>query len=102
MCEARAGCFFWNGLARFDSLSGELNRYYFGEQVFCSEPIFVSKPQDRDGAGWLLSECLDSRTGTSFLAVLDAQRLEQGPLAHVHLRHHCPFSFHGFWQAAAY
>lgn len=101
MCEASPGSFFWNGLARFNSQSSRLNRYYFGEQVFCSEPIFVSKPQGRDSEGWLLSECLDSRAGTSFLAVLDAQRLEQGPLARVHLRHHCPFSFHGFWQAAA-
>jgi len=100
MCEANKGSFFWNGLARFDTLGGSFNRYDFGNQVFCSEPVFVPDPHGNSDEGWLLSECLDSRTGTSFLAVLDAQRLEEGPLARMHLRHHCPFSYHGFWQAA--
>lgn len=100
MCEAHPGNFFWNGLVRFDSLSGEFNRFDFGNEIFCSEPVFVSKPHGGSDEGWLLSECLDSRTGNSFLAVLDAQHLEDGPLARVHLRHHCPFSYHGFWHQA--
>ena len=100
MCEARPRSFFWNGLARFDSMNSRINRYDFGEHIFCSEPVFAAKPHGKSDEGWLLSECLDSRAGTSFLAVLDAQRLEEGTLARVQLRHHCPFSYHGFWQTA--
>jgi all-trans-8'-apo-beta-carotenal 15,15'-oxygenase len=34
------------------------------------------------------------------LAVFDARRVEDGPVARVRLRHHLPVSFHGWWEAA--
>lgn len=100
MAEARPGSFFWNGLARFNLRSGSLDRYDFGERTYCSEPLFIARPGAGADQGWLLSECYDVRTGRSFLAILDAERVADGPLASIHLRHHAPFSYHGWWQAA--
>jgi all-trans-8'-apo-beta-carotenal 15,15'-oxygenase len=48
----------------------------------------------------VLTEVYDSRTRKSLLAVLDSERLADGPLARVMLRHHVPFSYHGWWLQA--
>lgn len=97
LAEARRGDFFWTMVSRFDSRSGAGERFDFGERVYCSEPVLVPRPGGRLEDGWVLSECYDGETGKSFLAVLDGQRLSDGPLARVHLRHHVPFSYHGWW-----
>jgi all-trans-8'-apo-beta-carotenal 15,15'-oxygenase len=52
-----------------------------------------------DDRGRLLAEVLEGRSGTSFIAVLDAGHVEGGPVAKVRFRHHLPFSFHGWWEA---
>jgi len=41
---------------------------------------------------------LDARRKTSHLAVLDAQRIADGPIARAHFDHAIPFGFHGAWS----
>jgi all-trans-8'-apo-beta-carotenal 15,15'-oxygenase len=67
--------------------------------VFVPIPGYQYRASDPDEPGWLLSELYDNRTKRSSLAVLRAERLADGPIATVHLRHHVPFSFHGWWHA---
>jgi all-trans-8'-apo-beta-carotenal 15,15'-oxygenase len=50
--------------------------------------------------GWLLCEVLEGKSETSFIAVFDVARLQEGPVAKLRLHHHLPMSFHGWWQAA--
>jgi all-trans-8'-apo-beta-carotenal 15,15'-oxygenase len=97
---------FHDGLARVDTERGQPAAFHFGHGYYVGEPVFVPDPgrpidpaADED-PGWLIAEVLDGRGGTSFLAVFDAMRLDDGPLARVRLRHHLPFSFHGWWEAA--
>ena len=100
LCSANPGEFFWSVVERHDLQRGQVARWDFGPGCFCTEPVFVSRPGSGDeGAGWVLSEVYDSRVRRSFLAVLDAERLADGPLAEVWLRHHVPFSYHGWWVA---
>ncbi len=99
LAEARPGEFFWQRVVRFDVTTGAMEHHDFGPHVYCSEPVFVPRPGAGHEEGWLLSECYDSGTGRSLLAVLDSMRLNQGPLALVHLDHHVPFSYHGWWHA---
>jgi carotenoid cleavage dioxygenase-like enzyme len=42
-----------------------------------------------------------AETQCSDLAVFDAQRLADGPVALAHLSHRVPAGFHGSWVAAA-
>ena len=49
--------------------------------------------------GYLVTLMYDGRQKRSSLVVLDAQSLEEGPLALVHLRHSLPFAFHCMWSA---
>ena len=101
--RGRDGSFLWHQVARIDTASGESQVYDFGDGVLCCEPIFAAKPgfayePGGEEPGWLFTECLDSAKGRSFLAVLRADRLGDGPVAKVHLRHPVPLSLHGWWQ----
>ena len=64
------------------------------------EPIFVREPgTEAEDAGVILSVVLDSRSGRSFLLVLDAGSFEE--LARAEAPHHIPFGFHGEYLRGA-
>lgn len=104
--QGHPGEFFTSLVARVDMTSGRLESYDFGRDQFCSEPVFVPfpgrayGPDDPEEPGWLLTEVYDAKTLTSHLAVLRSDRIGDGPLARVHLTHHAPFSYHGWWSPA--
>jgi len=98
LCAANQGEFFWSAVERFDLQTGERMRHDFGPGCYCSEPVFVPAGEGaKEGNGWVLTQVYDSRTRKSHLAVLENARLADGPLARVMLRHHVPFSYHGWW-----
>jgi all-trans-8'-apo-beta-carotenal 15,15'-oxygenase len=100
ICGARPGEFFWTEVCRADLATGRVESWDFGPGRYVSEPVFVPEPgKGPEAGGWLLTEVYDSRTRRSFLAVLAADRVGDGPLARVQLRHHVPFSYHGWWVA---
>lgn len=96
---------FHDGLARIDTEAGAQTSFHFGSGHYVGEPVFVPGALSASGAGgvedhgWLLAEVLEGRSETSFIAVFDAAHIEDGPVAKVRLRHHLPFSFHGWWEA---
>jgi beta,beta-carotene 9',10'-dioxygenase len=58
------------------------------------EPVFVAAPGDvAEDDGVLLSIVFDSRSGRSFMLVLDARDLSE--LARAEAPHHIPYGFHG-------
>ncbi|HWI40573.1 MAG TPA: carotenoid oxygenase family protein [Verrucomicrobiae bacterium] len=91
------------GVGRCDTATGKTDAYMFGKGSYCTEPVFVPVPGrgytcgDSEEPGWILTEVFESSRGTSSLAVLRADRIADGPLAMVRLRHHLPISFHGNW-----
>lgn len=89
-----------NTVSRFDYNKGTMTSYRFGDNVHASEVIFAPKPGGAINEGWLLVQCLDGGSSTSFFAILDATHVEDGPLANVWLEHHVPISFHGAWKPA--
>jgi all-trans-8'-apo-beta-carotenal 15,15'-oxygenase len=98
------GCFH-DGLASIDVQSGASSQFNFGATSCVSEPVFVpdvagEATQDSDAAGWLLCDVLDGASGRSFIAIFDAASVSRGPIAKIHLRHHLPISFHGWWSVA--
>ena len=76
-----------------------------------SEPIFVPRPgASREDDGWVLAMCHDEPSiasrasspagspdarGRAFVAVYDAARLPDGPVARAWFDHHVPITFHG-------
>lgn len=94
---------FWENIVRINMDSGNEDVYHFGVGYYCSEPIFVPKrntiydfSQERE-PGYLLTEVYNGYTQKTFLAIFDAEHIDDGPIAQVHLHHHVPISFHGSW-----
>lgn len=80
---------------------GRLERCRFGEHEVVAEPVFVPVPDATDEqAGWVLTLVYDGRADASYLAVLDAARLEAGPVARAWFDHPVPITFHGSWLPA--
>lgn len=107
LLRTRPGEFFWTVLSRVDMATGRVERYDFGAGRYLTEPVFVPVPGrgyragDPAEPGFVLTEVYDSASRRSYLAILDADRIASGPLAVVHLSHHVPFSYHGWWDAAS-
>ena len=105
MLKTRAGDFFWTILCRIDMRTGRTDSYDFGAERFLTEPVFIPlpgrlyQPDDLSEPGFVLTEVYDSRDRRSFLAVFRADQIGSGPVAIVHLSHHVPFSYHGWWSA---
>ncbi|MFP4655124.1 MAG: carotenoid oxygenase family protein [Methanohalobium sp.] len=95
---------FWSAVVRMDMDTGLSEVYDFGEGFYCTEPVFVPKPGydyspgSSDEPGWILTEVYNSYNKKSFLAILQADDLNNGPVAKIHLKHHVPLSFHGIWK----
>ena len=58
-------------------------------------------PDSPEGEGYLLANVWDATVDKSHLVILDAQNIEQGPLAKAYLDHRVPFGFHGNFVAGA-
>ena len=59
------------------------------------EPVFVPRLGLRSCTEGALVQLYVPETHTTEFVVLDAQRVDAGPLARIKLRHHIPYGFHG-------
>ena len=76
--------------------------FVLNEGERASEAVFVPLADGcGEGEGWLLTVAWRPGPNDSALLVLDAQRLDAGPVAVVPLPRRVPFGFHGSWVAAA-
>jgi carotenoid cleavage dioxygenase-like enzyme len=89
-----------DGVVHVDTDSGKEQRFLFGENERMGEPTFVPRAADApEGDGFILTMVYRGESHTSYFAVLDTQRLADGPLLRAHLDHHIPAAFHGIWVA---
>lgn len=82
------------GIARFDSHTGEHRRYRAPDGHRVSEPMFIPI-HDGEAPGWLLQLTLDPGSDRSYLAVFDAEGFTDGPAAKLWFDHAIPPTFHG-------
>lgn len=69
-----------------------------GARKFTQEPVFVPRPGGTaEDDGWLLALVYDAEARRSELVILDARRVQDGPVATLRLRHAIPFGLHGSW-----
>ena len=74
--------------------------WWAGPRRFVQEPVFVPKRGGTaEDAGWLLALVYDAEARKSQLVILDAQRVADGPVATLRLRHLIPFGLHGSWSS---
>ncbi len=89
---------FFRATMKLNRDNGDTQIFDFGENAVALEPVFVPKPNSTgEDDGWLLNYVYNSQTQCSDLVILDAQDLDQGPLATIHLPVNIGTTFHGTW-----
>jgi len=87
----------WTAIRSINARTGAVDTFDFGDGHVVTEPNIAL---GNDGRLYALIEVSRSATGRASLAVFDAQRLAEGPIAEVELDHHLPVRFHGQWVGA--
>ncbi len=98
--RAAAGRDMHDRVVEVDVTSGAVRTLVLGDGLYPGEPIFVPRDGAGERSGYLLTLVYDARVHRSHVAVIDAERLEDGPIAKAHFEHHVPYGFHGTWAPA--
>ncbi|MDO9049735.1 MAG: carotenoid oxygenase family protein [Methylobacter sp.] len=88
------------GVGRFDTQTRQTQYWHSPEGHLGSEPVFVPEHGDAP-EGWLLQLLQDPEAKRSYLAVLDSERLDAGPVAKVWFNQAIPMTFHGVFVPKA-
>lgn len=88
----------WNAIVHVHHSSKTRHVYCVPDGDIVNEAVFVPKSEGREGEGYLLSLVYREAHNRSDLLVLDAMKVDQGPIAIVELPHRVPFGFHGCWM----
>ncbi|WP_030451173.1 carotenoid oxygenase family protein [Herbidospora cretacea] len=88
----------FDGLVKYDNLTGAKQTYHYGEHRYGSEAPFAP----RDGStgeddGYLVTFVTDERDDRSEVQILDASDITKGPVARVLLPQRVPLGFHATW-----
>lgn len=89
----------FHGLAKVDFDDDQHAVWNAGKRVIVSPPAFVPRPGgSAEDAGWLLAWTIDAGKQRSAVVILDAQRVEAGPLATIGLPCMLPAVSHVEWM----
>jgi all-trans-8'-apo-beta-carotenal 15,15'-oxygenase len=88
-------------LARVDLQSGAVAFHDFGPNGYPGEPVFIAtQPDGAEDDGVIVTQVFDAKEQRTSIVGLDARDLAARPLFTARLRHHVPYSLHGFFAAA--
>ncbi len=98
----------WSGAVRgldaihhYDWDTGRRRSFVPGDGCLVQEPVFVpTAPDAAEGDGYLLALVYRGAENRSDLVVLDAQAIDQDPIATVKLPHRIVTGLHGAWRPA--
>ncbi|NJL56237.1 Apocarotenoid-15,15'-oxygenase, partial [bacterium] len=83
---------------KIDNQTGDRQVWSLAPRGFAGEPTFVPRPSGTaEDDGWLLSLVYDAAHHRSDLLIFNAQRLNEGPIAKLHLNYHIPYGLHGYF-----
>jgi all-trans-8'-apo-beta-carotenal 15,15'-oxygenase len=90
-----------HGVQMVDTQTGRAQRFDYGDQAVVEEHVLVPKPgKTGELDAWLLGTTYDARRQATVLNVLDAARVQDGPVAQAVLPYMLPLGFHGNFTAA--
>jgi carotenoid cleavage dioxygenase len=97
----------FNGLVKYDSHTGKVERYLFDEGHYGSESPFASRDRavtqtsaDSEDDGYVVSFVSIPAERRAELQVFDARDLAAGPLCRALIPHHIASGFHSCWIAS--
>ncbi len=91
-----------SAIVKHDLDKGDLDFYDYGNQQMVEEHLFIPKSsQKSEDDGYLIGTTLNLASKRSHLNILDAQKVNSGPIAVLELPYHLPLGFHGTWMNKA-
>ena len=89
-----------NAVTACDTDTGQTETYGFDRSITVEEHLFVPKQSgSKPDEGWLIGTFFDAEKQRTGIAVFDAQRLKNGPIAVGSMPRAVPLGFHGwFWR----
>jgi carotenoid cleavage dioxygenase len=91
----------FHGVQLTDTATGRVRRFDYGANAIAEEHILVPKPgKAGELDAWLLGTTFDARAQRTVLNVLEASRIEDGPVAQAVLPYALPLGFHGNFTPA--
>jgi len=95
---AHPNMFLFDGIMRYDHVSGQSQQYLFGEGRFGSEsPMAPCHDAQDEDDGYVVSFITDMKEDRSECVVLDARDLARGPVARILLPHRISSGTHACW-----
>ncbi|MDX9875612.1 MAG: carotenoid oxygenase family protein [Spongiibacteraceae bacterium] len=95
---SRASGFRMNKLGHIDHATGEQKSWWAGPSSMIQEPCFVPRSATSpEGDGYLIALVDDLNTNYSDLVILEALRIEEGPIARLKLPFRMRSGLHGNW-----
>ena len=99
--EEQEGFAIGGRLYKHDVVAGTRQVHDFGSNCHPGEFVFVPARADADeDEGWLIGLVIDGAAETTDLAIIDARRFGDAPVARIRLPHRIPPGFHGNWLPA--
>ncbi|MGE5720874.1 MAG: carotenoid oxygenase family protein, partial [Sphingomonadales bacterium] len=96
--SGRASGFIMNRLAHVDLGTGEQTSWWAGPDTIVQEPCFIPRGKHApEGDGYVVALADNLVTNYSDLVVLDAQRVDEGPIARAKLPVRLRSGLHGNW-----
>ena len=81
--------------------AGTTDAFDYGPGIIAEEHVFVARRAPRhEDDGWLVGAFLDYTRGLTGIAVFDAGRITDGPMARAWLDYPLPLAFHGHFTPA--
>jgi carotenoid cleavage dioxygenase-like enzyme len=94
------GCF--NAIGHFDVATGQAEAWFPGATSTVQEPVFAPRSATApEGDGFVIALVNRLAEKRSDLVVLDAQRIDEGPIATVHVPIRLRTGLHGNWVPAS-
>jgi carotenoid cleavage dioxygenase-like enzyme len=99
---AHPNSFLFDGITRYDHVSGQTQTHLFGAGRFGSEsPMAPNSGATAEDDGYVVSFVTDMNTHTSECVVLDARNVAAGPVARIMLPHQISSGTHACWADAS-
>jgi len=88
----------FDAIVKYDTEADTTQTYAYGKNKFGSESPFIPRENAQsEDDGYVISFVTDAVEGTSEVVILDAQNMNQEPLARIELPQRVPLGFHGCW-----
>ncbi len=88
----------FDAIVKYDTKSDTSQTFEYGKNKFGSESPFIPRENAQsEDDGYVISFVTDAVEGTSEVVIVDAQHMNQEPLARIQLPQRVPLGFHGCW-----